>query len=127
MWVKKPFFYHFLDKQKFPKGKIKGATEKMRILGVNKLRYFSARPKTIFDEYFDFDKQRMVPNFQIPPIGRSIRITDLKGEAICIGRKAVRRGRYRLCYKKSSIQQQREHAFELLDQSFNILEQDGDI
>ena len=96
----------------------------MRILGVNKLRYFNARPRTVFDEYFDFAKQKMVPNFQIPPLGRNIRLTNLKGEAICIGRKAVRRGRFRLSYKKSSQQQQREHAFELVDASFKVLEQD---
>ena len=96
----------------------------MRILGVNKLRHFTARPRTIYDEYYNFAEQRMVPNFSIPPLGRSIRITNLKGEAICIGRKAVRRGRFRLAYKKSTFQQQREHAYKLLDTSYNILEQE---
>ena len=95
----------------------------MRILGINKLRNFTARPKTIFDTYFDFQKGRNVPNFQIPPLGRSIRITDLKGNPICIGRRRVRRGRFRLCYKKSTFEEQKVHAFALLDTSFSILTQ----
>ena len=95
----------------------------MRILGVNKLRTFTARPQTVFDTYYDFSKKKNVPNFRIPPIGRSIRITDLKGQPICIGRRHVRRGRFRLCYKKSTFEQQRVHAYELLDQCFSLLTQ----
>ena len=113
----------FLGKQKFPRGKIEGATAKMRILGVNKLRSFTARPRTVFDTYYHFAKERNVPNFQIPPLGRSIRVTDLEGKPICIGRRQVRRGRYRLCYKKSTYEQQRLHAFELLDACFSLLVQ----
>ena len=112
-----------LGKQKFPRGRIKGAPEKMRILGVNKLRNFTARPRTMFDEYFHFGLKRMVPNFSIPPIGRSIRITDLKGQPICVGRRAVRRGRFRLVYKKSSVLEQKVHGFLLLDACFPLLEQ----
>ena len=66
-----------------------------------------------------------MPNFKIPPLGRSIRITDLKGNPICIGRRHVRRGRFRLCYKKSTFEQQRTHAFALLDHCFSILDQVG--
>ena len=118
--------YNFIGKQKFPRGRIEGAKEKMRILGATKLKSFSARPQTIFDTYYDFDKNRNVPNFRIPPIGRSIRVTDLEGKPICIGRRHVRRGRFRLCYRKSTYEQQRLHAFELLDKCFSILKQVGE-
>ena len=94
----------------------------MKILGVNKLRNFTARPRTQFDEYYHFGLQRMVPNFSIPPLGRDIRVTDLKGNPICIGRRAVRRGRFRLVYKKSSIARQKLHGFQLLDECFPLLE-----
>lgn len=94
----------------------------MRLLGRTKFSNFEARPKTLFDRYFDFAKQKEVYNFQIPPIGRDIRVTNLKGEPICIGRRAVQRGRFRLIYKKISYAEQMEHAFDLIDTCFGLLE-----
>ena len=94
----------------------------MRMLGVSKLRNHPVRPKTVFDTYFDFSKQKEVPNFQIPPLGRDIRVTDFDGNPICIGRRRVQRGRFRLVYKKINYQSQRVKAFEMLDLSFELLE-----
>ena len=92
-------------------------------VGRKKFSAFEARPRTIYHYFFHFGLQREVPNFEIPPIGRDIRITNLKGEPICIGRRTVRRGRFRLIYQKMGIQDQLEHAFELLDTCFLILNQ----
>lgn len=95
----------------------------MRVLGVTKLRNHPVRPKTIFDTFYSFDLEKNVPNFGIPPLGRNIRVTDLDGNAICIGRRKVHRGRFRLVYKKIDFNSQRLKAFEMLDLSFEILEQ----
>lgn len=95
----------------------------MRILGATKLRNFPVRPRTVFDTYYDFEQKKEVPNFQIPPIGRSIRVTDLDGNPICIGRRKVQRGRFRLVYSKIDFITQRQKAFEMLDLCFEILTQ----
>ena len=95
----------------------------MRLVGQQKFAHFEARPRTLFDQYYDFVLEREVPNFAIPPLGRDIRVTNLKGEPICIGRRTVKRGRFRLVYKKMSYTEQLLHAFELLDTSFEILTQ----
>ena len=97
----------------------------MRELGRKKFRSFTARPRTVYDTYYSFDLERSVPNFFIPPLGRDIRVTNLSGEPICLGRRAAGRGRYRLVYKKITIAEQHLHAYALLDQSFEILEKVG--
>ena len=113
----------FEGKQKFPRGQIVGAKAKMKRLGQLKFGHFEARLRTIFDKFYHFALEREVPNFSIPPLGRDIRVTNLKGEPICIGRRAVNRGRFRLVYQKISFENQQSHAFELLDKCFHILDQ----
>lgn len=93
----------------------------MKQLGLVKLRYFTARPRTVYDTYYSFTAGKNVLNFSVPPLGRDIRVTNLKGEPICIGRRAVKRGRYRLIYQKITYEDQLSHAFDLLDQSFSLL------
>ena len=95
----------------------------MRILGITKLRNFPIRPKTMFLTYFDFKLGRERPNFDVPPLGRDIRVTDLNGNPICIDRRKVRRGRFRLVYKKITLLEQKVQAFRMLDDCFCILEQ----
>ena len=93
----------------------------MALLGRRHLRNFKARPKIIYDTYFDFSKNKMVPNFRIPPLGRNIRVTDLKGNPIVLSHRRVQGGKFRVVYKKIDYQSQREAAFRLLDSCFSIL------
>ena len=93
----------------------------MAALGRRHLRNFCARPKIMYDMYYNFSEEKMVPNFRIPPLGRDIRVTDLKGDPIVLTHRRVQGGKFRVVYKKIDYQDQREAAFELLDTCFTIL------
>ena len=97
----KNFFAHFYitknpsDKQKFRRGRIPGAKAFMRDYGVRMLRTYRSQIQVEYDTYYHFEKQRSVRNFDIPPLGRAIRVTDLKGEPIVLTRRRVQGGAYR--------------------------------
>ena len=67
----------------------------MKDYGARMLRTYRAQPKTEYDTYFDFSKGRSVPNYYIPPLGRSIRVTDLSGQPIILTKRKVQGGEYR--------------------------------
>ena len=110
-----------LGKQKFPRGKIAGAADKMQSLGQRRLRNFTARPKIQYDSYYDFSLKRERPNFAVPPLGRTIRVTDLKGNPIVLTRRKVRKGNFRVVYKKITFFEQKKAAFILIDEVFRLL------
>ena len=63
-----------------------------------------------------------MPNFAVPRIGRTVRITDPTGKQIKLGRKKIRSGKYRIQYSKISFQEQLEESFKLFDLSMELLE-----
>lgn len=67
----------------------------MKDFGARKLRNYSCRPQVQYDRYFHFGFQRSVANFEIPPLGRAVRVTDLTGEPIVLNRRRVQGGKFR--------------------------------
>ena len=67
----------------------------MRDYGARMLRTYKNQLKTEYDTYYNFDVGRIVYNYRIPPLGRAIRVTDLKGEPIIINRRRVQGGSFR--------------------------------
>ena len=66
---------------------------------------------------------REVPNYAVPPQGKTIRITDMEGNLIPFSRKRVKAGKFRTVYRKITFPDQKTRAFELLDACFSILQQ----
>ena len=67
----------------------------MKDFGARKLRLFRSQPQVCYDTYFNFTKNRNVPNYDIPPLGKTIRVTNLSGEPIILNRRKVRGGEFR--------------------------------
>ena len=67
----------------------------MKNYGARKLRCYRSQPEVIYDQYYDFSTERVVKNYEVPPLGRAVRVTDLQGEPIVLSRRKVRNGDYR--------------------------------
>ena len=67
----------------------------MKDYGARMLRTYVARPRPVYDYYYNFESKRMMPNYNIPPLGRSIRVTDLTGKPIILSKRKVQGGDYR--------------------------------
>lgn len=85
----------WLEKQKFRRGRIDGAKAAMKDYGTRKLRVYTSQPQVKYHYYYNFEAKRNLPNFQIPPHGRAVRVTDLKGEPIVLTRRRVRGDKFR--------------------------------
>ena len=108
-------------KQKFPRGKIAGARARMVEKGVSWLRYFRIQPKVRYDTYYNFSKGRNCFNYQVPPLGRLIRICDYQGNLISRPPRRLSGNRFRVRYETITFEQQRKAAFEMLDIIFPLL------
>ena len=82
-------------KQKFRRGPIPGAQAKMKQFGEKNLLFYRPQPRPTYDTYYDFSSKTMKPNLRIPPIGRTVRVTDLDGNPIVIKRRRVQGDKFR--------------------------------
>ena len=76
-----------------------------------------------YDTYYSFTTGKLEFNYDIPRIGKIVRITDMSGAPIRLGIRRVRTGQYRMVHFKENFQEQLSHAFWLFDTSTAILKQ----
>ena len=67
----------------------------MKDYGVRMLRTYSSQPRVEYDRFYHFGLGRTVANYEIPPLGRSVRVTNLQGEPIVLNRRRVQGGKFR--------------------------------
>ena len=72
-----------------------GSRARMNDYGARMLRTYSCRPKVRYERYYHFGLDRTVANFEVPPLGRAVRITNLSGEPIILTRRRVQGGNFR--------------------------------
>ena len=111
------------NKRKFPTGRIPGAQLKMKSYGQYRLRTYKPMSNYQYDTYYNFDLERSVPNFSVPRLGKTVKITDTKGEPIILGQRRIRSNKYRIQYEKHTHFDQLTHAFKIFDQCMTLLEQ----
>ena len=111
------------NKRKFPTGRIPGAQLKMTSYGQYRLRSYQPMNRYQYDTYFNFDLWRSVPNFSVPRLGRTVRITDTKGEPIILGKRRIRSKKFRIQYEKHTFSDQLTYSFKIFDQCMELLEQ----
>ena len=75
-----------------------------------------------YDTYYNFDLERSVPNYAVPRIGRTVRVTDPLGKPIILGHKRVRSGKFRIQYSQITFEEQLVESFKLFDLSIHLLE-----
>ena len=66
--------------------------------------------------------ERSIPNYAVPRLGRTVRVTDPLGNQIVLGRKRIRSGKFRVQYSQITYEEQLEEAFRLFDMSLDLLE-----
>ena len=67
----------------------------MRDYGARMLRTYTKKPKVEYEKYYSFETEGLVNNYRIPPVGRTIRVTDLSGNPIILDRRKVQGGQFR--------------------------------
>ena len=67
----------------------------MKDYGARMLRTYTSKPSVEYDRYYNSTLQRTVFNYEIPPLGRAVRVTDLSGAPIVLTRRRAQGGDFR--------------------------------
>ena len=67
----------------------------MNDYGARMLRTYTCQTKVRYDRYYHFGLEKTVVNYEVPPLGRAVRVTDLKGEPIILTRRKAQGGEFR--------------------------------
>ena len=110
-------------KRKFPRGPIAGAQLKMRSYGRHKLRSYRPQAEYRHPTYYHLDLERDVINYQVPRLGKIVRITDTQGNPIVLGKRRIRSQKFRIQYQKQDYDDQLASAFEIYNHCIRLLEE----